>query len=150
MAEKPTEATNLLKLAYGKLYNGKLAYRYGHAATDECTLCHLPDACTHIAEECKAHKNLTINRHNAACQLVHTAIRSVAIKVRWCSIHRDKPFSCGGKRWLSVTNNNGGRGIHHCPRTPTKERPPTSVSKHHRRRARTHHPGIAHETAPTY
>ena len=76
LVESLTEGTHLLKIAYGQLYNDKLAYRYGHATTDECPLCHLSDSCTHIAGECKAHKNLTITRHNAAWQLVHTAIRN--------------------------------------------------------------------------
>jgi len=76
LVENPSEGTRILKFAYEKLYNGKLAYRYGHATTDKCPLCHLPDSCTHIAGVCKAHKNLNISRHNAACRLVHTAIRN--------------------------------------------------------------------------
>ena len=72
------EGTNLLKFIHGQLYNGKLAERYGHAPTDECLLCHRPDSCTHIACECKAHKNLSISRHIAACQLIHVAIRNSA------------------------------------------------------------------------
>ena len=78
LAENPAEGTSLLKITYGQLYNGKLAYRYGHITTNECPLCNLPDSCTHTAGESKAHKNLTISRHNAACQLVHTAIRNGA------------------------------------------------------------------------
>jgi hypothetical protein len=68
----------ILKFIYGQLYNGKLAKCYGHTPTDACPLCHLPDSCTHIACECKSHKNLFINRHNAACQLIHAAIRNSA------------------------------------------------------------------------
>ncbi len=45
---------------------------------DKCPICHRPDSCTHIAGGCKAHKNLAINRHNAACQLIHAAIRNSA------------------------------------------------------------------------
>ena len=67
-----------LKIAFGQLYNGKLALRYGHALTDECPLCHLLDSCTHITGERKALKNLTISHHNAACQLVHMTIRNSA------------------------------------------------------------------------
>ena len=78
LRDNPKEGTNLLKFIYGQLYNGKLAKLYGHAPSDECPLCHLPDSCTHIAGDCKAHKNLTISRHNAACQLVHAAIRNSA------------------------------------------------------------------------
>ena len=48
------------------------------APTDECPLYHRSDACTHIAGECDPHKNLSISRHNAACQLIHVAIRSSA------------------------------------------------------------------------
>ena len=72
------EGSYILKLIYGQLYNGKLAKRYRHTPTDEVPLCHLPDSCTHIAGECKAHKNLSISRHNAACQLIHAAIRNSA------------------------------------------------------------------------
>jgi len=78
LVENPAGGTNLLKFAYDQLYNGKLALRYRHVPTHECPLCHLPDSCTHIAGKFKAHKNLTISRHNAACQLVHTAIRNAA------------------------------------------------------------------------
>ncbi len=78
LRENPREGTKLLKFIHGQLYNGKLATRYGHAPTDECPLCHRPDSCTHIAGECKAHKNLAISRHNAACQLIHAAIRNSA------------------------------------------------------------------------
>ena len=76
LRENPKEGTHLLKIAYGQLYNGKIAKRYGHAPTDECPLCHRPDSCTHIAGECKSHTNLSISRHNEACQLIHVAIRN--------------------------------------------------------------------------
>ena len=72
------EGTTLLKLIYGQLHNGKLAKKYGHAATDECPLCNKPDSCTNIAGECSYHKALTISRHNAACQLIHAAIQKSA------------------------------------------------------------------------
>ena len=38
----------------------------------------MPDSCTHIAGECPVHEALRISRHNAACQLVHAAIRKTA------------------------------------------------------------------------
>ena len=72
------EGTALLKCIYGQLHNGKLAHRYGHAPTDECPLCHKPDSCTHIAGKCSFHMALAISRHNAACHLVHVAIRKSA------------------------------------------------------------------------
>ena len=78
LRENSKEGTKLLKFIHGQLYNGKLAKRYGHAPTGEYPLCHRPDSCTHIARECKANKNLTISRHNAACQLIHAAIRNSA------------------------------------------------------------------------
>jgi len=78
LRENSKEGTSLLKLIHGQLSNGKLANRYGHALTDECLLCHRPDSCTHIAGECKAHKNLSISRHNTACQLIHAALRNSA------------------------------------------------------------------------
>jgi hypothetical protein len=74
LRERPEEGTNLLHFVYGQLYTGKLTHRYGHAPTDECPLCHLPDSCSHIAGKCDAHKNRHINRHNVACKLVHSAI----------------------------------------------------------------------------
>jgi hypothetical protein len=49
--------------------------RYGHALADECPLCHMPDSCTHIAGECPDHEALRISHHNAACHLIHAAIR---------------------------------------------------------------------------
>ena len=78
LRENAKEGTHLLKFIHGQLYNGKLAKRCGHAPTDECPLCYRPDSCTHIAGECKAHKNLSISSHNAACQLIHVAIRNSA------------------------------------------------------------------------
>jgi hypothetical protein len=74
----PWEDTILLKFVYGQLHNGNLAKLYGHASTEECPLCHKPDSCTHIVGECPSHKALTINRHNAACKLIHEAIREAA------------------------------------------------------------------------
>ena len=74
----PKEGTTLLKFMYGQLYNGKLAKRYGHTPTDDCPLCPKPDSITHIAGECKDRDALHINCHNAACQLVHAAIRKTS------------------------------------------------------------------------
>jgi hypothetical protein len=76
--ERPKEGTNILNILYGQLYNGKLAHGYGHTPTNERPLCPLPDSCTHIAGKGEAHKNLHINRHNAASHLVHAAIRNSA------------------------------------------------------------------------
>jgi hypothetical protein len=78
LASNHWEGTSLLKFVYGQLYNGKLVKRYGHAPTDACPLCHKPESCTHIARECRFHMALTISRHNAACQLIHAAIRKSA------------------------------------------------------------------------
>ena len=78
LRENAKEGTNILNFSHGQFYNGKLVNRYGHAPTDECSLCHLPNSCTYVAGECKAHKNLSIRRHNAACQLIHAAIRNSA------------------------------------------------------------------------
>jgi hypothetical protein len=38
----------------------------------------MPDSCTHIAGECPDHEAMCNSRHNAACQLVHAAIRKTA------------------------------------------------------------------------
>jgi len=78
LTHSPWKGTSLLKFIYKQLYNGKLAMRYGHALIDECPRCHMPDSCTHIAGECQDHEALRISRHNAACQLVHAAIRKTA------------------------------------------------------------------------
>jgi len=78
LTHSPWEGNPLLKFIYGQLYNGKLVMRYGHAPTDECPLCHMPDSCTHIAGECPDYEALRISRHNAACQLIHAAIRKTA------------------------------------------------------------------------
>ena len=74
----PKDGTILRKFIYGRLYNGKHAQRYGHAPTDGCPLCNKLGSCTHIAGECPEHEALRANRHNAACQLVHAAIRVAA------------------------------------------------------------------------
>ena len=78
LTSHPKEGATLLKFIYGQIYNGKLAKRYGHASTDECPLCHKPDSFIHIARECPDHEALRIGRHNAACQLIHSAIRKTA------------------------------------------------------------------------
>jgi hypothetical protein len=78
LIHSPWKGTSLLKLIYGQVYNGKLAKRYGHALTDECMLYHMPDSCTHIAVECPDREALHISRHDAACQLIHAAIRNTA------------------------------------------------------------------------
>ena len=78
LLHSPWEGTILLKFMYGQLYNGKLAMRCGHAPTDECPLCHMPDSYTHIAEECPDHEALRICRHNAAFQRIHAVIRKTA------------------------------------------------------------------------
>ncbi len=78
LRDTPKESITLLKFMYGQLYNDKLAKRYGHVPTDDCPICHHPNSCTHIAGELVAHKNLSISRHNAACQLIHAAIRNSA------------------------------------------------------------------------
>jgi hypothetical protein len=67
LVENIAEGTPLLKFAYNKLYNGKLALQYGYATTNEYPVCHLPASYTHIAGECKAHRNLPIRRHTVAC-----------------------------------------------------------------------------------
>jgi hypothetical protein len=78
LTHSPLEGTSLLKFVYRQIYKGKLALRYGDARRDECPLCHMPDACTHIAGECPDHKAMRISRHNAASQLIHAAIRRTA------------------------------------------------------------------------
>ena len=78
VTHSPREGISLLNFLHGHIYNDKLAMRYGHAPTDACPLCHMPDFCTHIAWECPGHEALRISRHNAACQLVHAAIRKTA------------------------------------------------------------------------
>jgi ribonuclease HI len=74
----PMEGTSILKFIYGQLYNGKIAMRYGHALADEFPLCRRPDSCTHIAGECPNNEGLRIGRHNAACQLIHAAMRKTS------------------------------------------------------------------------
>ena len=78
LTQFPWEGTTLIQFLYGQLYNGKLDMRYGHAPTDECPLCQMPDSCTHLAGECPDHEALRISRHNAACQFVHPAICKTA------------------------------------------------------------------------
>ena len=75
ISRNPKEGVDILKYLHGQYYTGKQAMRYGHAPTDACPLCGLPDSCTHIAGECPAHTIQIISKHNAACQLTHAAIR---------------------------------------------------------------------------
>ena len=72
---KPRDGIALLKFLHGQYYTGKLAYRYGHAPSDACPLCVLPDSCTHVAGECPAHASQIISKHNAACLLTHATVR---------------------------------------------------------------------------
>ena len=72
---KPGDGITLLKFLHGQYYTGKLAYRYGHAPSDACPLCGLPDSCTHVAGECPAHASRIISKHNAACLLTHATVR---------------------------------------------------------------------------
>ena len=72
------EGDTLLKFIYGQFYNGKLAKRYCHAPTNVCPLYHKPDSCAHITGEYPDHEAIRINRHIAACQQVHAAIRKAA------------------------------------------------------------------------
>jgi hypothetical protein len=71
-----SHAMRLFKFLWGHLYNGKLALRYGHAATDACVLCKGPDSCTHIGSGCPSLKGLYINRHNAAVRLIATFLEN--------------------------------------------------------------------------
>ena len=51
ITRRPGEGTAILKFLHGQYYTGKLAFRYGHAPSDACQLCGLPDSCTHVAGE---------------------------------------------------------------------------------------------------
>ena len=73
------KAKNHLLFLWGQLYNGKLAKRHGHAPTDACRLCGMPDSCTHIGGECNGSNGLFIKRHNAAVQLVRAMVRNCAM-----------------------------------------------------------------------
>ena len=44
LRESSKEGTDLLKFIHGRLYNGKLAKRHGHALSNEYILCHRPDS----------------------------------------------------------------------------------------------------------
>jgi hypothetical protein len=79
LRDKTKEGTNLLKIYMVSYIMANWPTNTAmHQRMDECPLCHLPDSCTHIAGKCKAHKHLHISRYNAACQLVHAAIRNSA------------------------------------------------------------------------
>ena len=68
---------NVIRARFGRLYNQKLACRFGHAHDDSCPLCGLPDSAGHILGECKQKdmKSLAIERHNAAGRIIAQTIR---------------------------------------------------------------------------
>ena len=68
----------LYRFVWGQLYTGKLAKRYGRAATDACPLCGWPDSCGHVGGGCRALSPLYINRHNAAVRLVAEYVQNGA------------------------------------------------------------------------
>jgi hypothetical protein len=99
----PKQANQLFKFLWGQLYNGKLAFRYGHQPTNACRLCGAPDSCTHIAGACPANTSHIIKKHNAAVQLVHEAIRHSA--KGGAALHRSPPtlISCDAGNIIQTT-----------------------------------------------
>jgi ribonuclease HI len=65
-----SQARTLIKYLWGQQYNGKLAFRYGHADNDLCPLCGFPDSCTHMGSGCPEMKGSYIKRHNDIVRLL--------------------------------------------------------------------------------
>jgi hypothetical protein len=69
-----SERRHTLQYRYGGLYTGKLAYRYGHAPSPLCVLCHQMDGGHHSVSGCPAINKLVIERHNAAARCILKSI----------------------------------------------------------------------------
>lgn len=70
----PAERRHTLQYRYGGLYTTKLAFRYGHAPSPNCTLCGQMDGGHHSVSGCPAVNKLVIERHNGAARHILKAI----------------------------------------------------------------------------
>lgn len=68
------ERKHALQYRYGGLYTNKLAYRYGHAPSPNCTLCGQLDGGHHSVSGCAAVNKLVIERHNGAARHILKAV----------------------------------------------------------------------------
>jgi hypothetical protein len=68
------ERKHTLQYRYGGLYTNRLAYRYGHTPSPNCTLCGQPDGGHHSVSGCPAINTLVIERHNSAARYIMKAI----------------------------------------------------------------------------
>ena len=74
--KSPKDDITLLKFIYGKLHNGKLAYRYKLAPTETCPLCGLPDS--HASQENA--KLTTINSLADTTQLANSPTQPLELR----------------------------------------------------------------------
>lgn len=69
-----SERKHTLQYRYGGLYTNKLAARFGHTVSANCTLCGQLDSGHHAVSGCPSLTKLVTERHNAAGRLVVKAI----------------------------------------------------------------------------
>ena len=98
LREHPKEDTNLLKFIYGRLYNGKLAKRYGHAPDGRVPLMPPPRLMhTHCRRVRCAQTPL--DQPSQRGMPAHTRCNTQLFQRRRRTLHCRSPTSSGGVRW---------------------------------------------------
>ena len=77
-SNKTSWGARRLALRYrgGRIYNNKLAYRWGHSQTPSCPICQQPDSQGHMLGHCghEVLKNMYIQRHNQVARTILAAV----------------------------------------------------------------------------
>lgn len=96
-----------MKARWGHLWNRKLAFRYGMAASDACPLCGEQDSTGHMLGGCPHTQAMRVARHDNAVKIVQSAIAKGSMRgsftIMDAGAANDLPDSVSGKRlppWL--------------------------------------------------